>query len=197
MRKFDTSDDDFNRKEELELQRNITRSKDRLYKVQEEDQKRKVDYMCRANLCYFGTILILILISIIIASFTIYDIYLFPVILFGFAFAILIPTLALSVFIEEETRKEYYKERAYPLVTFFVVFAFAYLIFFRWTSPLTSLFYLWFFIFLLSVGSCMCTPSIRKRVKEIEKKKIRNEKLFNELNAKQGNTKRKQRIIFT
>lgn len=195
MRKFDTSDDDF--KEELDLQRNITRSRDRLYRVQEEDQKRKVDYICRANLCYFGTILILILVSIIIASFTIYDIYLFPAILFGFAFAILIPTLALSVFIDEETKKEYYKKRAYPLVTFFVVFAFAYLLFFRWTSPIGSLFFLWFFIVLLSVGSCVSTRPIRKRVKENEKKKVENEKLFDELKAMDGNPKRKQRVIFT
>lgn len=197
MRKFDTSDDGFNREEELDLQHNITRSRDRLYRVQQEYQKRKLDYICRANLCYFGTILILILLSIIIASFTIYDTYLFPVILFGFAFAILIPTLALSVFIDEETKKEYYKERAYPLVTFFVVFAFSYLLFFRWTSPLASLFVLWFFIFLFSFGSCMFTPSIRKRVKENEKNKVRNEKLFDEVTAIGSNPNRKQRVIFT
>ena len=124
--------------------------------------------------------------------------YWFPAILFAFAFALFLPTLALSAFIEEEDLKEKRKDSLYPWVSFFVVFGFVYLLFFSLSAIDLGIGFLWFFLLVAGVAGYIIGKGAREFYK-IKRKNYRNKyvtdgKLLVEVTS---NPKRKQRVIFT
>lgn len=126
--------------------------------------------------------------------------YWFPAILFAIAFAIFLPTLALSAFIKEEDRKEKHKDSLYPLVSGFVVLGFMYLLFFRWVPLDFEIGLLLLFLLVAGVVGYLLGKAARKcRTKEREKyrkKKVTDPRLLIEV-TKIIPPKRRPRIIFT
>ena len=126
--------------------------------------------------------------------------YWFPAILFAIAFAIFLPTLALSAFIEEEDRKEKHKDNLYPLVSGFVVLGFMYLLFFRWAPLDFEIGLLLLFLLVAGVVGYIIGKKARgvyKRVRKNDREKdVTDRRLLEEVTTGIP-PKRTPRIIFT